>query len=462
MPLRDFQERDVERIREAVMRVGSAVYVLATGGGKMWIAADISRRTIAKGHQVAIMVHRRELVKQSINTLSEACPGMSIGVESAGWPSMPWALLQVGSVASMVRRGPRIKPRVVIWDECHHSRAKTWELVKAMWPDAAHIGMTATPQRLDGKGLGEHFAEMVLGPNIPDLVEQGYLAPCRILTLPSHFQREKMRQDRNGELRRQDVDEQVTDAVIADAVNAYTTYAMGKRAIFFGVHTGHSKRVCEGLRERGVRAEHVEGTDPTARRDRIMNELRTGGLDVVGNCDLISEGFDAPACEVIIMGSPTQSVTRYLQQAGRAMRPGIGKTALILDCAGNAHELGLPDEVREWTLDDGEVNEDKAKKKHPRVCIKCYTAFYGRMCPNCLYSEPLGEVPETITELVEAQWVAKPAPTRRKQLNYELAMAWQADDPKSAVREVGRQHGYKSGWAEHILRIKGWCDELLQ
>ena len=74
------------------------------------------------------------------------------------------------------------------------------------------------------------------------------------------------------------------------------------------------------------------------------------------------------------------------------LRPGIGKTALILDCAGNAHELGLPDEVREWSLDDGEVNEDKAKKKHPRVCAKCYTAFYGRMCPNCLYSEPLGEV----------------------------------------------------------------------
>ena len=79
----------------------------------------------------------------------------------------------------------------------------------------------------------------------------------------------------------------------------------------------------------------------SARRDRIMNELRTGGLDVVGNCDLISEGFDAPACEVIIMGSPTRSITRYLQQAGRATRPGVGKTALILDCAGNAHELGI-------------------------------------------------------------------------------------------------------------------------
>ena len=457
MPLRDYQQAAVQDLRSAITRSGSAVYVLATGAGKTIVAAEIARLAADKGSRTMFLVHRRELVKQAVATLSETCPGMNIGVEAAGWPAMPWAMLQVGMVQSIARRSYSVDPALVIIDEAHHARAKTWEKVLATWPNAKLIGLTATPQRLDGKGLGEHFAEMVLGPNIPDLVAMGQegLAPCRTLTLPSHFQREKMRQDRNGELRRQDVDEQVTDAVIADAVNAYTTYALGKRAIFFGVHTGHSKRVCEGLRERGVRAEHVDGTDPTARRDRIMNELRTGGLDVVGNCDLISEGFDAPACEVIIMGSPTQSVTRYLQQSGRAMRPGIGKTALILDCAGNAHELGLPDEVREWSLDDGEVNEDKAKKKHPRVCAKCYTAFYGRMCPNCFYSEPLGEVSETVTELVEAQRVPKPVPTRRKQLNYELAMAWQADDPVGAVRDVGRNHGYKSGWAEHILRIKG-------
>ena len=454
MQLRDYQQQAVSDIRMAIMRSGSCVFVCPTGSGKTVIASEIARLAAEKGTRTMFLVHRRELVKQAIGTLAEACPGMSVGVEAAGWPAQPWANLQVGSVQTLARRQYNTNPGIVIVDEAHHTRAATWTKVLATWPNAKLIGLTATPQRLDGKGLGEHFAEMVLGPSIPDLVEQGHLAPCRTLTLPSHFQRERMRQDRNGELRQQDVDEQVTDAVIADAVNAYTTYAMGKRTIFFGVHTGHSKRVCEGLRERGVKAEHVDGTDTIARRDRIMNELRTGGLDLVGNVQLIDEGFDAPACEVIIMGSPTRSVTRYLQQ-NRATRPGIGKIALILDCAGNAHELGLPDEVREWTLDDGEVNEDKAKKKHPRVCAKCYTAFYGRMCPNCLYSEPLGEVAETVTELVEAQRVPKPTPTRRKQLNYELAMAWRADDPVGAVREVGRNHGYKSGWADHILRIKG-------
>ena len=455
MPLRDYQHQAVVDLRESVVAHGSTVFVCPTGSGKSLVAGELARLASLKGKRSLFLVHRRELVKQLLGTISEFCPGLSIGVEAAGWPSMPWANLQIASVQSLYRRTHDLKPDLVVVDEAHHARAATWAAVLTRWPNAARVGLTATPQRADGRGLGELFASLVLGPSIPELVEAGYLAPSRTLTIPTSLNMEGVRVDRNGEYRSGDVSERVTDKFVADGVDAYRRYASGKRAIFFGIHRDHSKKVCAGLQAVGVRAAHVDGTDSTARRDRIMNELRTGGLDCVGNVQLIDEGFDAPGCDCVLLGAPTTSVTRYLQQCGRAMRPGPDKTALILDLAGNAHELGLPDEVREWTLDDGEVNEDKAKKKHPRVCIKCYTAFYGRMCPNCFYSEPLGEVPETVTELVEAQRVPKPTPTRRKQLNYELAMAWQADDPKSAVREVGRQHGYKSGWAEHILRIKG-------
>ena len=130
-----------------------------------------------------------------------------------------------------------------------------------------------------------------------------------------------------------------------------------------------------------------------------MNALKTGGLDVVGNCELISEGFDAPGCEVAILGSKTNSVTNYLQKAGRPMRPGPDKVALILDCAGISHELGLPDDVREWSLEDGEVREVEKARKSPRDCARCHTVFWGRVCPQCQYSEPLAEVDEVDTEL---------------------------------------------------------------
>ena len=403
---RPYQSRAVEELRAAVTEYGSAVYVLPTGAGKTVVAAEIARLAQAKGRRTLLLVHRRELVKQAIETLNLACPGVSIGVEAAGWPSQPWAALQVGMVQSISRRAYSVKPDLVIIDEAHHARAATWEKVLAQWPGVPRLGLTATPERLDGKGLAAHFATMVMGPTIDELVEDGYLAPTRTLRIPSGLALAGVRKDKKGEYRQDDLRDKVTDKVVASAVDAYMDYAHGKRAIFFGIHTGHSKQVCEGLRARGVRAVHVDGTDNPFYRDRIMGEFRTGGVDVVGNCDLISEGFDAPACEVVMMGAATTSITRFLQQAGRAMRPGPGKTALVLDLAGNTYTLGLPDEPREWSLADGEIKESTVGERKPNHCRTCNTVFYGRKCPGCsaiITAPPLPEVDQVRAELVEAK-----------------------------------------------------------
>lgn len=467
MSLRDYQVAAVSQLRQAVIRSGSAVYVVPTGSGKTVVAGEIARLAASKGSRTLLLVHRRELVKQAVDTLHEACDGLQVGVEAAGWPSMPWAKLQVGMVQSLVRRDYDLDPALVIIDEAHHARAKTWERVLQRWPRVPRLGLTATPQRLDGKGLGEHFAEMILGPTIPELVKAGWLAPTRTLRLPYELTTSGVKRNRHGEYQQTDLAKRVTSGVIANGVDAYMRYAHGRAAIFFGVHVDHSRRVCAGLRERGVRAEHVDGTDSPARRDRVMNALKTGGLDVVGNCDLISEGFDAPGCEVVIMGAPTRSVTRYLQMAGRAMRPGPDKEALILDLGGSSHELGLPDDVRQWTLEDGEVDERPAMEKEAAVreCPSCHTLFYGRHCPHCQYEAPLNEVPDVVTELEDAR-TGRAAPakrtngraprgSRRAEVNRELAMARKAQDPKAAVIAIGKKRGYKPGWAFHILRVWG-------
>ena len=145
----------------------------------------------------------------------------------------------------------------------------------------------------------------------------------------------------NGEYQ-SDIGERVTQTrLLRCGAHAYLLLMLRTGpAIFFGIHRDHSPRLRGTLRSMGIRAEHVDGDDPAGRRDRIMNEFRTGGLDVVGNCDLISEGFDAPRCDVAMLGSPTRSVTRYLQQAGRAMRPREGKEALVLDLAGISARTG--------------------------------------------------------------------------------------------------------------------------
>ena len=207
-----------------------------------------------------------------------------------------------------------------------------------------------------------------------------------------------------------------------------------------------------------MRAEHVDGDDPPARRDRIMQSLRTGGVDVVGNCDLIAEGYDAPRCDVVLLGCPTRSVTRYLQQAGRAMRPGEGKTALILDLAGISHELGLPDEVRQWSLEDGEMREPKKAHQQPRDCPQCLTVFYGPRCPACGEMQETMAVPEVDTELeVATAGPPKRQGNRRADLWRDVAIAKKAEDPRRAMLEVAARRGYKTAWANHILRAWGYA-----
>ena len=458
---RDYQLRAVDELREAIKRHKSAVYVLPTGGGKTVVAGLIAQRVTERGGQVMLVVHRRELVKQAVDTLTEFVPGLDMGVEAPGWPSMPWAPLQICMVQSMVRRDhvARMRPTIVIWDEAHHVRAATWERAMSWWPGVPYLGLTATPERLDGKGLGAHFGAMVEGPSIQWLVNNinpstgiSYLAPCRTLTVPSSLDLSGLNRNRSGEYGAA-IGERITPGVIADAADAYTRYAAGQQAIFFGVNRDHSRRVVERLTAMGVKAAHVDGDDHPARRDRIMAEFRDCAIQVVGNCDLISEGFDAPGCSVIMMGSPTRSITRYLQM-NRAQRPGPGKRALILDLAGISHELGLPDEPREWSLEDGEVSERRKKKAKPRECPACHTMYYGRKCPECAYQSPLAEVEETRTDLVEAQ--GRPdrsgkLPNRRSELWRELGMAKRSSDVRAAVEAIGRRRGYKAGWAQHIL-----------
>ena len=189
----------------------------------------------------------------------------------------------------------------------------------------------------------------------------------------------------------------------------------------------------------GVKAAHVDGEDHAARRDRIMAEFRDGAIQVVGNCDLISEGFDAPGCSVIMMGSPTQSITRYLQQAGRAMRPGPGKRALILDLAGISHELGLPDEPREWTLEDGEVWERRKKKpKAARVPAMPYDVFTG----GNARSAPTSRHWPRSRKREPTWWRRRDGLNRTRSARTALRRVAGAGDCQAAARRARRSRGH--------------------
>ena len=216
----------------------------------------------------------------------------------------------------------------------------------------------------------------------------------------------------------------------------------------------HSQTLVSEFSKRGVTARHVDGKTPDLERDRILNGFREGVITLVGNCALIDEGLDVPACECVMIMRPTTSVTRWLQMCGRAMRPGIDKTAIIGDLAGSSYELGLPEEERTWTLEDGALKEGGRKKAKTRTCPRCRTAFYGTICSHCGWTakNKRDGYTEIEIELEEAKPSATkpkkrgPVLSRREQFS-RVYRALAAPHPEKAIVELGEELGYSSGWA---------------
>ena len=402
-------------------------------------------------------MHRRELVQQAASTLREACPGLDIGYVAAGLPETPWAPLQIGMVQTLVRRQTSFHPGLIIIDEAHHVRAATWEQVLARWPTVPRVLLTATPERLDGKGLGDVAAVMVQGPTIPELVSMHRLAPVRVLQVPAGaLDRSELRSSR-GDYTQSALDAAVTGPVIAAAGAAYLRYALGRSAIFFGVNRRHSMAVADDLTERGVRAEHVDGTDHPARRDRVMGMFRDREIDVLCNVDIVSEGYDAPSCDCVMLGRLTRSITRYLQAAGRCMRYQLDKVGLILDLAGTSHDLGLPDDPRNWSLEDGMIEPDKGEPApiKPRPCRACRSLIRETRCPFCGALQG-ADVTETETELVDARPARRNSGRATRQALWkQLAQARQASDPLGELHRIAAAHGHKPAWTDQIRRILG-------
>ena len=310
------------------------------------------------------------------------------------------------------------------------------------------MGLTATPERLDGLGLGEWFAEIVLGPSPMELVEGGYLARTRLL-----------------QVRAQTAEEWRGTPRIGEPVSAYQTHVDGARAIYFGRSVENSRQVCEAFREAGIPAEHVDGNDSDAHRDRLVEAFKRGGIRVLGNCQLFDEGFDVPACEAVLIGRRTQSVTRYLQMAGRCMRPDPpGKVATVVDLGGSSHWLGHPQATRTWSLEDGEVQHRKRAVKKLRGPDEAPAGVPVEMVEADLVEMAWGDIsppPAPEPDPPEPPRPPKPPPRRRGDIRRRIeeakAAARASEQPSEAylagLRALAEEFGYRAGWAGHMAGI---------
>lgn len=443
--LRPYQEAAVNRIRAAYSTGRRApLLVLPTGGGKTVTFSYITQSASQKGKCVWLIVHRAELVKQIANTLARfECQHQIMAPSSIVRQCQAeqfrtygrsfvhhGARVLVGSVQTVIKRLDTIpadmRPDLIVVDEAHHLTGGTmWGQVVDRFTDAKVLAVTATPCRLDGKGLGVTAGgfcdELIMGPTMSELIAIGALSPYEVFCPPTVLDLTGVR-TRAGDYAKEQLAGAVDRPTITgDAVQHYQRLSPGKRAVAFCVSVEHAKHVAAEFSRHGVISEFLDGTMDPTERDRILKRFEAGDIQVLTSCDIISEGFDVPAIEVAILLRPTQSLSLFLQQVGRALRPFPGKAkALIIDHVGNVGRWdggefrpthGLPDEEREWSLDGAKARKKKAANDNepPGVdrvasCPKCYTVHLpAPECPSCghIYPERSRVVQQTDGELRE-------------------------------------------------------------
>jgi DNA repair protein RadD len=447
--LRPYQERDLAAIRAAYANGARRVcYQGATGSGKTLIFAAVVAGATTRGNRTCILGHRDEIVRQ----ISEALTALGIGhgFIAAGYPESPELSVQVCSVQTLIRRLHRLAPTpdLLVIDEAHHAAAKTWRAIIDALPDARILGVTATPQRLDGRGLDDIFDALIVGPSVAELIAEGYLsrfvtyAPSRRLDLTGV-------RIRAGDFATDDLARAMTDGVIIeDAVDEYVRRCPGAPAIAFCVDVAHSQMVATAFAARGYRAAHVDGETPKEKRRRLIAALATGEIQVLCNCGLVSEGLDVCGVTVAILLRPTKSLALYLQQVGRALRPADGKRARILDHADNTRRFGFADLKRAWTLAGKAASEDCPLQRcscGALIPLGCVT------CPECgaiLREPPAASSPRSHAEIRGGALVEL---SRLAAMSYPRVLRWVGADERR-LRLVAQARGYKPGWVWYRLQ----------
>jgi DNA repair protein RadD len=455
--LRPFQAHAVAEIRGAYMAgYRRVLFVLPTGGGKTYTFVHIAEQAAVRGNRVCILVHRQELVDQSSRSLHAI--GCQHGVIASGYRQDLRHTVQVASVQTLARRLYTIPPdffQLLIVDEAHHAVAGTWAKVLAAMPRAHVLGVTATPERLDGRGLREQFDILIEGPDAGWLTQEGFLVPARIFAPPGidlsavkRFDTKKGRTDSDTILRQ--------GQAMGDAVSHYRRTiepVHNGTAIAFCCSVAHAEAVAEAFRNQGIAAAMLDGATDRGVRKRLIADLGTGQLKVLTSCDIISEGTDIPSVTGAILLRPTDSLGLHLQQVGRVLRPCPGKPhAIVNDHVGNTLRHGLPTDPREWSLD----GRPKGKGKKPseaipiRICMKCFAAIpsTANPCPEC------GHVLEQARrelKVVDGELQELTARELSRSMRREVSQARTREE----LEAIASERGYKPGWVKHVLQARG-------
>jgi superfamily II DNA or RNA helicase len=423
------------------------LFVAPCAFGKTILFSYIAQH--AKGN-VLIIAHRGELLDQISAALSQF--SIAHGFIAAGRHAGPQTAVVVASQQTLIKRLPTLKftPTLIIVDEAHHCTAQnTLGKILAAFPASKVLGVTATPCRLSGEGLGDIFGTMVIGPTTAELTEQGYLTPARIFAPPT-VDTSGLRITAGDFNTKQATDLMDKPKITGSAVAHYLQHAPGQPFVAFCTSIEHAQHVAADFRANSVDAVCIHGQLDTHVRNSIVSDFRAGKIRGLCSVDLVSEGFDVPGIVCGIMLRPTASRSLHIQQIGRCLRLFDGKqSAIILDHVGNCQRHGLPTDPQEWTLEGRAKRAKKPVVLSPRICPQCWAAMPSgtQECTECFYAWPIESrtVEQIDGELVE--WVSPKAikPERLQEYACKTLEDWQ---------RLGEQRGYNKLWAERRYAIR--------
>jgi DNA repair protein RadD len=368
--------------------------VVPTGGGKTLLAAiGMIRPAAEAGKRVWFVVPKTALVDQTSTKLQEI--GVEHGVIQANhWRTNYSKRVQVISkdtMAARIKKTAFAAPDLIIWDEAHHlTDDNGYGKISAAFEASIQIGLTATPIRLDGRGMGEIFDDLIVGPSINDMIAQRILIPSLHYSWPLD----------TSSLRRTAFDYNQKDtgemmgqlSIRGNLVREYLAKASGRRAIGFATTVDNSESYAAIFNEAGIASASITQKTPPDERRRLIADLSIGRLMVLWSVGVFTEGFDCPTVDAVIFARPTKSLQLYIQMAGRGLRAALGpgravdgEHCVFLDHAGLKHEHGFVTDERDWTLAGKSRGDGVLESRHAYKCPHCSTELRGwpSMCPEC-------------------------------------------------------------------------------
>ena len=422
--LRDYQIDAIDRVR-ALMTSGKkrVALVLPTGTGKTKTAAEVVRRVVETGRKVLWFAHRAELVDQAARDLTSH--GLIVGGVSASaqLPPNPYAPVQVATIQTLLSRGLRPAADLIVADEAHHYVADEFVTVLRNYPTALVVGLTATPERSDGRGLGEIFDGLVIGITAKRAIEAKHLVPCEVMRPPKLLDPGRIAQN---------------------PVDAYVEHAGERKAIVFARRIELAEEYAREFTMRGIPARCISAETPWAERGLYIDAFKRGTIRVLTNVFALTEGLDVPDVSCVILARGFSTPGPYIQAAGRALRLAPGKTdALILDLRGVSHDLGRPDDERVYSLDGRGIR---------LVDQNCYCPVCGapresgEPCAACGWKPESDEGGDSITGDKLEKYARKRGEDSEQR--FKTLVKWM---------RVAKANNYKPGWVFMKWKVVYGC-----